>query len=254
MFSVLVLTCDNNIDLAPLIKQSLEAFIHSNIKCYISIEKNIEPYKLYNYVSTDGSFAKRMIEGLKRIEDEYVLILLDDFLIHDNQIDIKKEIWMKEIINNDFVALKIFSDGKIYKSLTKGVDGAKVYKKLNVYDIDFHPTIWKKDALEKILSNDNLSPWEIEPLFVKYLVDNKLKCGISSSKISYNELIVGGKFFRKPYFKYCKGIYKGNRKILTRRKNLFTRTKIALYHLVPRPILKIINKTFKKKTFSNSSK
>ena len=249
--SILIMTCDKNSDISNFVIETLLKFKECSVNGYISTERNALPYNGLNCMCSLNSFSKRMVECIENIEEDYVLILLDDYYVYDDNLPIKIDEWMKEICENNLSALKICYDGKIYKKTKKGLSGTKIYKKINVYDIDFHPTIWKKDILLDILRERDLSPWQIEPLFSKHLSAGNYICGISKEKIKYEELIVGGMFFRKAFNKYCRSKYNGDRKILKLSQDLFFRIRRFVRHITPRFVIKIIKKITGKKGYSD---
>ena len=249
--SVLVMTCDKNSDISNFLIETILKFKECSVNEYISTETNALPYSDFNCSCSSSSFSKRMVECLEKINEDYVLVLLDDYFVFDSDLLSKTSGWLNEICENNLSVLKICNDGKLYKKIKKSKKGTKIYKKINVYDIDFHPTIWKKDVLIDVLRQKDLSPWQIEPLFSKYLSAGNFVCGISKNKIKYEELIVKGRFFRVAFKKYCKNKYLGNRKRLTLIQDVNFRIKRFVRHITPRFVINIAKKITGKKGYSD---
>ena len=249
--AVLIATCDKNIDISQYVVYTLENFEKSGMIGYVSTETNCDPFKGIKCFKNNSNFSSRLLSSLQNINEDYVLILLDDYFVYDESLEKKYKEWTLEISENGLSVLKICSDGKVFKKIAKGKRKTKIFKKINVYDIDFHPTIWKKDVLVDVLVGKNISPWEIEPLFARYITNKKIPCGISSQKIQYDELIVGGKFFRREFKRHCKHTYCGQRKKLKFFQDFLFRIKRFIYHITPRFFIEFVKKIKRQKGYSD---
>lgn len=248
--SVLILSCDKNIDLSPFVLKTIKKFSEISIECFVVTETNHDCYKNVNSIALNSNFfGERMNYALKQISSEYVLILLDDYFVLDNMLFEKIKIWNNELSNN-LVALRLSKNKYLYKKIRK-TKKLKLYKKMEPYDIDFHPTIWKKSYLLDITNKClALNAWQIEPRFYESLQLDSQQCAISRCYLNFVELVVRGFFFRKPYFKYCKKMYHGERKILS----IFHQIKFSLksfcYHLLPKKVVRLFKKVFRLDSFS----
>lgn len=250
--SALILTCNKNEDIAPFILEVSSLLKSSGIETVVSTEsKNLFPS--IKFVTFDEiSFSRRIKIGLEYVDSEYVLLLLDDYYIFDNNLLDKSITWEKELKEFGFSILKVCKDGKIHKKTKRLSNGTKRFKSLNVYDVDFHPTIWRKEVLLQVLSTKETdNPWELEPYLVDYANKHNLVCGISAQKIIYDELIVGGKFFRKAFNKHCKNKYFGMRKKLSFFQESCFKVKRFFYHIIPRFVIVFLKKIKKKKGYSD---
>ena len=251
--SALILTCDKNSDISQFVLKTVDLLSSSGIDTIIASESDAAPFGEHKIILRKNDFVERMIQGIKSISDDYVLVLLDDYYVFDGELGKKVEYWKYEISAFNFDVLCVSSDNKIYKKTKKMSGGTRIFKSLRMYDIDFHPTIWKKSVLLDLLkSKGNGSPWELEPFFTIFIKSKKLICGISAQKIKYSELIIGGRFFRKPYFKYCKNIYIGNRKVRGGAEDFFFSFKRFLYHITPRFVIDFFGRITKHRRYSHS--
>lgn len=246
---VLILSCDKNNDLAPFVKKTVDKFIEQKIPTLIVSEFDVSNYSGYSSIKCkDTVFSNKLKQGLLALKTKYVLILLDDYYVHDDCIADKLKKWDMEINKTSLLALRICKNHHLWKK-TKG-NTPKVYKKINPYDVDFHPTVWNSEILLSIIRDKELTAWEIEPLFSDFFKDNPNKSGISSVLLVFDELIVQGKFFRKQFKKFCELTYVGKKKKLTRTQELLFKLKRFLYHITPRVFIRTAKKLIKKKTYS----
>lgn len=212
--SVVIITCDKYSDLLPLILRTQKNFDDIGVKCVIFGEYNTYENKNLNYYATgENVFSTKLFCAVEKINTKYVLILLDDYFVFDRHLEYKIQKWINSLEFNYAEALKISKKTNPYVKLASIDKFTKRFKNMAPYYIDFHPTIWKSDTIKNILSaNKNLSAWELEPRLSSYFKKNPSVALHSTLLIKYNELVVGGVFFRRPFNKHCKDIYIGNRK------------------------------------------
>lgn len=159
----LVSSCDKYKDLWDLHFEALS--IHFQFK---HIDKYLlSNYKVYNSkkiktlaVGEDLSWSHMLIEALSLIEQDYILLTLDDFILRRNT-DCKKLnnslIILKE--NHDIGAIRLLPrPNSCIKSQYKGynlVDPAKPYA------LSLQASLWRKSFLQSLLIPGE-SPWEFE--------------------------------------------------------------------------------------------
>lgn len=253
--SVIILTCDNNIDLAPFVKKTCDNFEKEGVGTLIVTETKNPIYSGYQLFSIPSeSFSTRFRSAVSNVNTSHVLVLLDDYFVYDNHLARKIAVWKKEIADSNFVALRVCKNKHLFKSIRIDQNQTKHYKTLNFYDIDFHPTIWNRQQLSNMLDlRNDLSPWQIEPLFKLYIQKWNLNSGISSQYIKYDELVIQGKFFRRAYIKHVKKIYDGNRRQMTISFSIKRYVKNTIYNLLPRKFITFLKKFTHKKYFSDDA-
>lgn len=212
--SVLVLSCDKNIDLAPWVSLTCAPFLNMQIPCYVTNELGSKIFydeRISVVNCGDKGFDERFKTGLSLCNADYVLVLLDDYFVHDSSLERKLDSWLSVLREEGLDALRICSLKKWFVKKRAHKDYACL-RDPQPYEIDFHPTIWKKRSLESLISSRSFSPWSLEPLFSLFLKDKK--CGVARQKLVYDELIIQGHFFKKPYKKFCKKVYSGSKKVI----------------------------------------
>jgi hypothetical protein len=160
-------------------------------------KKNFVPAS-WRYINNgkDISFSKSLLSYLESIDDEYFILMLDDFMILE-KVDIK-------LIEKAFEFIK--DSNGVYLRLTPNPKGnikidddfSKIDVKSNVpYITSLQMAIWRKDFLIQLLSYD-FSPWEFE------IKAGKTKESILNSDgfyvtnynfITYTHFVEKGKFY-----------------------------------------------------------
>lgn len=112
--------------------------------------------------SKSGSYSDRLKAGLAKIKTEYVVLLLDDFIISSPFNNSILEIIQKSIEEDspDFIELENFtSKPKVDYKQNKMIGSLKFN---NRYRINLQPAIWKTSFLRRIGDNELARPWEFE--------------------------------------------------------------------------------------------
>ena len=81
MLDVVVMSCDSYNDCWKPFSILYDRYFKNDYKTYIVTE--IKDCKYFNTLKTTGAWTKRLREALEQIDSEYVLLLLDDYFIHE---------------------------------------------------------------------------------------------------------------------------------------------------------------------------
>lgn len=252
--SVLILSCDKNYDLNKWINETCACFLKLNIECILVTENNVDNFdkRIRSYATHSDEFDKRFVFGVEQCKCDNIIVLLDDYFVHDKYLNIKVTNWLDAMEKEQLTALRIAPIKKMYVKKKRIKKGYYILSRIQPYEIDFHPTIWKKKNLIELIKNRTFSPWSLEPCFALYLKDKK--CGITKETVQYDELIIQGAFFKKPYKRYCAREYKGDKKIAGG-KSFFARSfKVFVFNVSPYWLIRIIRKIFKIKSISAEAK
>ena len=117
-----------------------------------------EGIKIVN-TGREVSWSHRVRTALDSIPEEYVLLLLEDYLISEKVDNAKVGEALTYMINEGLDYLRIAPIPKIKKA--KHVQFAPITSK-TLYGVNLQAAIWKKEYLLKTLSDENLSAWEFE--------------------------------------------------------------------------------------------
>ena len=251
--SAVILSCDKNSDLSPFILQTYKSLCSFCRKALIATENNVSPYQEANCVQCGNvSFSERFMAAIEQIESDYCLVLLDDYYLHDENIETKAALWINQCKLHDIDALRIDHLGKRFVSRKTIEKGLCKFTSIQPYEIDFHPTIWKTTVLKTLIKGRKDTPWQLEPLFALFLKD-KTAC-FSKINLEYSELVIQGEFFKKPFVKYCKQSYSGNRKVISANAYRKYRFKTAVRNWLPYPVLYWLRRVLKIDSISEKAK
>ncbi len=250
--SFIVITCDKNQDLKNAIAKSSDYLTREGVPGFLVSET--EPFVIPGMVDVclgKTSFVERMRIALKdHCKTEFVLVLLDDYHIHDEGLSEKLRTWLLQIEHNDYSALRVSKQTRHYQRSKKQADGSRLLINPQVYSVDFHPTIWKRDVLLSLLEGPAKTPWELEPFFALQMAKENRNVGYAKPLLEYDELVVRGQFFRKPFAKYVHGDYEGTREVMGRWNSFVYHLKTGIYHWTPRWAINLIGRILHKKSYS----
>jgi len=158
--------------------------------------------KNWKYINNgeDISFSKSLVSYLEKIDDEYILLMLDDFMILEEVDDEKIKKAFDFIKINNGMYLRLIPNPKGDIKINK--DFSKIDVKSYVpYVTSLQMAIWKKDFLKKLLEY-NFSPWkfEIKAGKTKESLENHDKFYVANYDfIKYTHFVEKGKFY--PFLK-----------------------------------------------------
>lgn len=164
---ILVLSCDKySATWEPFFKL-LDKYYDNHPEVYLVCETKKCPYSKTINVNSN-IWTKRFREALKKIKDDYVLVLLDDFFIR-KKVDIKR---IDEVLKSFDKNTIVFNFEKKYRKTEKysNIDGFELQRNKQIYLNSCQPSIWDRKKLIERLSKDQ-SAWEWE----KTIVDSPYK-------------------------------------------------------------------------------
>lgn len=176
-YSILINSCDAYSDALPMMFHLLKKqwvgklpTIYLNTESLNYCDDDINIINL-NAVSANGNrfWGARLIDALSRIEDEYVLMLLDDFYFEQPiKTDVIHQccVWMEE--NHDILAFQLNQVGEYFDGSTQAhvmhvekFPGFGLRNKYGQYTLCAGPCLWRKYDLIN-LTKERDSPWEWE--------------------------------------------------------------------------------------------
>ena len=172
--AILINSCDSYNDVIDLNLCAINEFWNNcSYPIYINTESikyknnNLNVTTLNLLPGKKNNWGSRFMDSLSRIKEEYIIVILDDFilesLIPKNQLD--SIIQLMKInsnigayyLNHGFFSLSYNSDFNLY-----------VVDKSNYYLINTGPAIWRKNVLLNLLeAKDNPWAWEFFAMYRK---------------------------------------------------------------------------------------
>ncbi len=244
--STLIFTCDNNRDINRYVLETAKKLCNLTNVYLVCESFPMQSDLVTNLlVGNQCSFKQKMLKALAKVEDEYVFILLDDYYL-TKRVD---EQWIRyinilETHRPDY--LKICKDYRARSRSNRISKELYMSKMPDRYDVNFHPSVWKKETLLScLIENREEDIRHIESFFSKYMRDTKRNVlYIDKCFLPYVELIVYGLFFRKPFKQYLKSTYEGDRKTCSLLFEIKYKLKKFFSQRMSKKLLSYIKKVF----------
>ena len=169
-FAMMILSCDRNIELIPMFLRNLSKYWPQYSKeIYINTESkkvSSDRYSLIfpSYVSDSNTpWAERLYRFLDEYPYEYVLFVLDDFILGDyvDEEEIKRihEIMQKNKKIACFNFMETYRDA--LDSTGVGYERYYLKRKDAEFRINLQAAIWRKDFLMRFIRKHE-NPWQFE--------------------------------------------------------------------------------------------
>lgn len=170
----------------------------------------------------DVCFFDKLFYALDSVSSEYILLMMDDFLVSK----VKNTEHLEFLINEldpDYVRLtsKPCSGTKIL-----GLPPFTVTDISNLYQINTQPSLWKKETLQRIIDR-RINPWDMERFYhIKYRDKIGLTIGVYKDLLVCSELIKAGQAKRS--LCYLHRVDVGNMPCMPLLSDLLSSVKILL--------------------------
>lgn len=213
-YSILVNSCDSYSDVWDLFFTVLKKTWRGTIpKVYLNTEKNTYNtvnmhVDILNVDNVNGKieWGERLINALNRIPDDYVLMLLEDFIFEDYiKTDIIDKCCDRLKYNENIMAYQLTPNGEfehgIFPQNDDEICGFAERRRGDLFTIVAGPTLWRKSDLIAITKkSDNPWEWEFFGSFRTILYGKKVMCWKSKTDcifdydISHGGIIHRGKW------------------------------------------------------------
>lgn len=211
-------------------------------KTYLITNEKSPVYEGIDIISTgkEVSWSYRVRKALGSIKEEYIMLLLEDYLISEKVDNHRVEKTLKYIRTYDLDYLRIVPI-PVMKNAKKGKFAVPITSNM-VYGVNLQAAIWKRDYLLRVLTEENLSAWEVEAR-QKFGESTRIdgKCYATNDfVIHYLNGIIQGKWYIKTIESFASQgieIPLGKRSVMTdkdmRRENI---RNFLLHHIPPKLI------------------
>lgn len=202
---------------------------------------NYEGVEILN-AGKDAEWSKKVIEAIKQIDTEYILLLLEDFFI-SKPVDNSKLLQAVELMDKDkldyyqvLVQLvkQSWTPGKPYK----GNKHIRIIPKNKKYPINLQAAIWRKKYLKQALEEGNYNAWVFEMNHMYDSVNSdRVSCVIDDTNmLNITHGIVQSKYLRAAKSKLVRlgcNITDSERATLSFADDFKYKLKLFMYSLVP---------------------
>lgn len=198
--AILVLSCDKNKGLLNIFFD----FFRRNwkdcpYKIYLGMEKSNKTYAgIYTLNSYEKKWSERLLDYINQIEMEYVLLILDDFILEKNADTAKIRKYHEYMKENDKIATISMADIFDKNNYSCEYEGLMRRTAKADYLLNLQVGIWRKKVLKSLLRK-NENPWQTElygSIRARSLSNNYFLCLPSDETSPYQYgrgwLMVGG--------------------------------------------------------------
>uniref|UniRef100_UPI00404735AA hypothetical protein n=1 Tax=Algoriphagus sp. TaxID=1872435 RepID=UPI00404735AA len=244
--AILINSCDSYKEVVELNLCALDEFWKNcNYPIYINSE-TIQFYETDLNVTVlnllpgrKKDWGARFIDSLSRIKEEFVIVILDDFILESYLNTKQLEYFIDKIKNNPSIGGFYLNFGNFILKYSH-VLNLYMVDDSNYYSVNTGPAIWRKDVLMNLLEpSDNPWAWEF---FAKYRKYARLYNICSVDQISNNlydyNYTKGGAIYRG---KWVKEVVEDKIKKYNLKINLNIRGTINLNEPIKRSLLWKIN-------------
>ncbi len=201
----------------------------------------------------EGSeWSKKVQVALSQIKTKYILLLLEDFFI-ERPID--NNVVQEALERIDTNNIK-FSQMMIQTLHPKHVEGKKFLnmKEIRIvpsdkkYALNLQPAIWEREYLIKAVGEENYNTWEFEMrnISIPDLNTKEIECIIDARNIfNILHMIVQSKYLPGAVKKLKKlgyDVQDGKRAELSKKEAFKYNTKLLMYEITPKPLVKFAKK------------
>lgn len=210
-YAILVNSCDKYNDAWPAFFHILSKTWGTNLPpIYLNTEKSVCDVACAEVITLNeikpGTWGERLKGALKRIESEYVLMMLEDFY-YESPIKVGTIDKCVEAMENDrnILSFQMVPASEVYRGEVKNAneefEGFALRDRKGTYTFIAGPTLWRKNDLIKLTkSTDTPWTWEWYGSFRTWLYGKRIYCWKSFDNpifdydIAHGGAIHGGKW------------------------------------------------------------
>ena len=165
MLNVLVMSSDGYEDCWKPFGILYNKYFPNNYKTYIVTETKTCPY--FDTIKKTGAWTKRLREALQELDSEYVLLMLDDYFIHDKVDNNKIKECLKIIKETNAIVYNFEIKYRPCVGLNKDYD---IQLNNQCYLNSTQPSIWnRKRLIERLDKEQTPQEWELTKINSPYM-------------------------------------------------------------------------------------
>lgn len=214
---------------------------------FILTDKDNQTFK-QNKIVIDKDMSDRLLLSLDKIDSEYIFLTFDDYYLKRPVDQQRISSLISEMKEKNIDYCRIFNKVKI-----RGRKDHKLkyrYMPLKTtYEINFYPSIWKKEAFRKVLKCGE-EIWKLEARITRRAREQNLTCICVNNKglFDFVDVVRKGKYLRGAY-RYLKknNLYISNRKKRTITETVKLQTQIFVSEHTPKKIKNFLKRKLNKK-------
>lgn len=187
--AILILSCDKNKGLLNIFYDFFKKnWADCPFKVYLGIESNEMHFSGFNIMlSEKETWGARFQDYLSKIQEEYIFLILDDFIVEE-PVDTEKICNYLKCMEND-TTIATISIAEIYdnQNYECGYEELNLVRRIPKADylLNMQVGLWRKSILQDLIKAKE-SPWQTElfgSIRARKLKDNQFLC-LKSDKVS----------------------------------------------------------------------
>lgn len=246
--SILINSCAKYSDMWGNVVLLYDKYWPNHPELIIVTDEIAEHNQQIRLVKFSGDMSDRIISAVKNIETKYVFLSFDDYYPCKPVNTKKLDALLNEMEAKSIDYCRIFFDPP-----TKGEkDSFLKYKILlltRVYEVNFYPSIWKKESLLKVLKKGE-DIWKTEARLTRRFKEKGFK-GIyvkENGIFDFVDVVRKGKYLRSAYhFLKRNNLYISQRERRTIKETVLLNTRIFLSNHLPKKIKEYLKAKGRKK-------
>jgi hypothetical protein len=191
-FDLVVITSDEKIGLAEQILTLNLQKLHFVASSFLVTEKTVMENRCFFENYGKVTFSEKLKYGISLADSEYILLMLDDFVILNiYHLNMLSDVLRK--ISPDYVRLT-----------AKPSNGTPIITKYpfvvtspsQLYQLSTQPSLWRRDVLSKIV-DEEINPWNFEAFYhLRYIKILGCTLGVKSDILKCIEVVKKGRIKR----------------------------------------------------------
>lgn len=173
--AVLIIGFDGYKDVWDSYFELLEKYWSDRPKTYLATGELRPNYNNVTVISAgkDAEWSKKAMAALQQIEEEYVILLLEDFFTTTYVDNSKLMHIIKLMKENKLKYCRLLDQKKMKGQRFKGNKHIKIIPRNDKYGLCLEPAIWNKEFLKQLVGDENYNPWIFEMRLIQKQLHNK---------------------------------------------------------------------------------
>jgi len=250
------MTCDKYSDLWTNNLQLFDKYWNDRPNTHLVSDKPNDLINSFNcfFHNFNGDFSFRLLNILNKVENEYIFLTLDDYLLHDFVNTKVITDLVNEMTEKKISYIRLFKRKKIHGGwLNSKMRIHLLPLKSETYEVNLYPSIWRRiDLINLIKSDENI--WKFEVRLTRRCREKKYVCGWINNKKCFRfvDTIRKGKYLRKAYrFLKKENLYVSERPVRTIGETIKLNIRTVISRFSPDFIKKKLKRLTRKEYFSD---
>lgn len=165
MLDIVVMSCDSYDDCWKPFSILYNKYFINDYKTYIVTET--KDCKYFETIKKTGAWTKRLKEALQELDSKYILLMLDDYFIHERVDNNKINECLKIIKETNAI---VYNFENKYRQCVELSNSYDIQLNNQVYLNSTQPSIWNREKLiERLEKEQTAQEWELTKIDSPYI-------------------------------------------------------------------------------------